>query len=416
MVVGVDGYALNGAPDDRSPVPSAADAALLAAQGGADRATLKLSTVARVTRTSRLATDLTVAAEQSILHQWTTLPASQSIGFPGPSGSNLNSSSSTVTQWRNNTGVSAQLNTGLFDHFFLTGGLRVERASGTDRTAELPMLGSSLVIDRGPLTLKVRGAYGKGIRWPETAVRETLWSRPANIPNPALAPEQQSGVEGGADLMVGRAITFGVTRYDQTASGLIQRVMVGADSASGPGAGPRRISYQTQSLGQISNRGWELQGSFQHGPFGVSATLSLIDSRVRQLATSYTGELQSGDRMLDVPSRTMSLTTSWTHARWSASLTGSRAEDWISYDRLALVQALNGTTRPSRDFLGAGLRQYWITYGGVTHLNATMAHYLARGITASVWADNLLNRQRGEPDNVTVLPGRTISVGLRAEF
>jgi len=30
--------------------------------------------------------------------------------------------------------------------------------------------------------------------------------------------------------------------------------------------------------------------------------------------------------------------------------------------------------------------------------------------------DNLLGTQRGEPDNVTVVPGRTITAGLQAKF
>jgi hypothetical protein len=30
--------------------------------------------------------------------------------------------------------------------------------------------------------------------------------------------------------------------------------------------------------------------------------------------------------------------------------------------------------------------------------------------------DNLLGRQRGEPDNVTVVPRRTITAGVQAKF
>ncbi|NUR35196.1 MAG: hypothetical protein HOQ17_07970 [Gemmatimonadaceae bacterium] len=34
----------------------------------------------------------------------------------------------------------------------------------------------------------------------------------------------------------------------------------------------------------------------------------------------------------------------------------------------------------------------------------------------SLSGENLLNRQLGEPDNVTVVPGRTINLGLRTAF
>jgi iron complex outermembrane receptor protein len=37
-------------------------------------------------------------------------------------------------------------------------------------------------------------------------------------------------------------------------------------------------------------------------------------------------------------------------------------------------------------------------------------------MTFTLDGENLLNEQRGEPDNVTVLPGRTLSAGLRLRF
>jgi iron complex outermembrane receptor protein len=213
-------------------------------------------------------------------------------------------------------------------------------------------------------------------------------------------------------------LTLQATRFDQTASGLIQRVVTAADtvSGSGGGPGPRRISYQMQNVGEITNRGWELQASLQHGPFMLSGTLSLADSRVRRLATGYLGDLMVGDRMLDVPARTMSGTAAWSGASWYASVTAYRALDWISYDRISLVQALGGTIKPSHDFVGSKLREYWLQYPGVTHLQATFGHRIRQGLLLTVTGENLLDKQRGEPDNVTVLPGRTISVGIRAEF
>jgi len=33
-----------------------------------------------------------------------------------------------------------------------------------------------------------------------------------------------------------------------------------------------------------------------------------------------------------------------------------------------------------------------------------------------VTGTNLLDRQQGEPDNATVLPGRTVTAGVRATF
>ncbi|MBI3981278.1 MAG: hypothetical protein HY337_00075 [Gemmatimonadetes bacterium] len=96
--------------------------------------------------------------------------------------------------------------------------------------------------------------------------------------------------------------------------------------------------------------------------------------------------------------------------------TAYRAEDWINYDRLALAQAYSGTTRPTQELVGSELRNFWIRYAGVTHLKATTSFNLSHGLSVTLIADNLLDRQTGEPDNVTVLPGRTLSVSLRARL
>src|SRR5262249_51710761 len=163
------------------------------------------------------------------------------------------------------------------------------------------------------------------------------------------------------DLLLGRVFSLQVTRFDQVASGLIQRVMVSADTASSSGPGGRRVGYQMQNVGEVTNRGWEFQSTLRQGPLSLTGTLSLADSRVRRLTGSYTGDLAPGDRMLDVPARTMGLTAAWSARKWAASLTGYRAEDWVSYDRLALLQGMMTPNRPARDFVGLMLRRYWMT-------------------------------------------------------
>ena len=94
----------------------------------------------------------------------------------------------------------------------------------------------------------------------------------------------------------------------------------------------------------------------------------------------------------------------------------TRAADWITYDRLALNAAAANAAVPPSSVSGAALRQYWRNYAGVTRLRAELARDLSRGLTLTVLGENLLDRQRDEPDNATVLPGRTITAGLRARF
>jgi iron complex outermembrane receptor protein len=229
-------------------------------------------------------------------------------------------------------------------------------------------------------------------------------------------------VEVGADLFIGRTLGVHVTRFDQRASGLIQSVAVTMPSQprdprydGKPSAGTS-VAYQLQSVGEIANRGWEIEGSSDFGRLSLTGTLSLVDSRVRRLASGYSGDLRAGDRMLDVPARTATIAGSWTGTRWFTSLSVSRATDWTGYDRLAVAESLTSGGLVPRDLVGTELRSYWRDYDGVTRLRATFTRDLFRGLSFVMTGDNLLGQQRGEPDNVTVVPGRTIIAGVKAKF
>jgi iron complex outermembrane receptor protein len=120
--------------------------------------------------------------------------------------------------------------------------------------------------------------------------------------------------------------------------------------------------------------------------------------------------------MLEVPTRTLGGNASWKAERWSTSWTLSRASDWVNYDRLALAEDLAAPPVAGPGIVGSQLRRYWREYEGVTRLRATFTRGLPGGLTFLLSGDNLLGRQRGEPDNVTIVPGRTIAGGLRARF
>jgi len=84
--------------------------------------------------------------------------------------------------------------------------------------------------------------------------------------------------------------------------------------------------------------------------------------------------------------------------------------------RLALSEALASGQLSSRDVVGAKLRAFWREYPGVNRLRANLSYDLRRTLSLVIAGDNLLDHQLGEPDNVTVLPGRTVTGGLRAKF
>jgi iron complex outermembrane receptor protein len=307
------------------------------------------------------------------------------------------------------------------DQLFVSGGLRVERntgVTGLGDVATLPMLGVSYVRSFGGTTLKLRSAYGKGIRPPQTSSRSgTLLGLKESLYGSGLSAEQQAGIEAGADLFFGRMLSLHATRFDQRASGLIQPVSIQTieiENDSTPRY--RRIAYELQNVGEISNKGWELQSTFGNGPWSLGATFSQVDSRVRNLAAHYTGDLRAGDRMLEVPARTFGISAAFAQNRWSTSLNVSRASDWINYNRIALATAFSNNSTPLQDFIGWKLRSYWKNYNGVTRVGARAGVLIGRGMTFTITGENLLDEQRGEPDNITVLPGRTVSAGLRLSF
>lgn len=413
LTAGADGYSLDGLFDDGAPLPSAADSALRAARGDALRGTIRLSSTAMLGDPQGLGAQLTLTGDHSVLRQHTTSIARAGSGGPGPG----MTQAIELTQWRSTTGASALASASLRERLFVNGGLRLERSS--PQAVTLPMAGWSLVPLSGALTVKLRAAWGSGIRYPETVIREALHGR-VRLTSTALAlePEKQSGVEGGADLIWARGLSLTVTRFDQRASGLIQSVIVPGDTASS-GPGPReRVRYLLQNVGAIDNTGWEVQGTATRGAFSLTAALSLVDSRVRRLAQGYRGDLQPGDRMLEVPRRTLSLSASWAGAPWFASLTAWRAEDWINYDRIALTADFVADTsaNAARNYTGAALRQYWRRYPGVTRLDAAFTWPFNHRFQASAIGQNLLGRQTGEPDNITVLPGRTVALSVRGVF
>jgi iron complex outermembrane receptor protein len=411
FVAGVDGYRLANVQTNITPIMSLVDSALHAAQGGADRVTLRATSVARFGADDATHGTLTFAAEQATLRENT-------LGTPplAPNGRDgiTRGSAPTLVAWENSTGLTSQGDLALNDNLFLTGGVRVERdsrLSDADDIALLPMLGVAEVRDYGPLSVKVRAAYGEGVRPPSTETRLSMMQGTvAAATQPSLGPERQSGTETGLEVTVHRLLSLQATRFDQRASGLIQQVALPGDSAA------RRMDYALEDVGQISNRGWEFEVSTAVSRLTVASTLSLVDSRVDHLATGYTGDLEPGDRMLDVPARTASVNATWTASRWFLSMTGARAMDWINYDQLALAQAWLGGTSAARDFAGAALRSYWRRYNGGLRLRTTASRQVGQSLSLEFVADNLLNYQRGEPDDVTLTPGRTLMTGLRVKF
>src|SRR5581483_2979771 len=158
-----------------------------------------------------------------------------------------------ITRWENNTGVTTQANVSLDNTYFLTGGVRVEHDSRLPSSGlvSLPMLGLATVTDYGPFTVKLRGAYGQGVRPLSTFAHFEAWQGSYGSSQGTLGPERQAGTELGVDVLMRRSMSLRITRFDQRASGLIQQVALPAD----PDPGSRRLRYELENVGVISNRG-----------------------------------------------------------------------------------------------------------------------------------------------------------------
>ena len=416
LVAGVDGYRLANAETNFTPFPNLADSALRAAEGGADRATLRASSVLHLLTTDASHASLTFSAEHATLRETSIKKTTIYLDPDRPQAMPPRTQTSDVVTWQNSSGFTTQANAAYDNTFFVTGGVRVEhdsRLASSDQLVTLPMLGGAVARDVGPFTFKLRAAYGKGIRPPATLVHSSFWqTMNSSATQSMLGPEVQSGTEAGFDMLFQHSFSLQVTRFDQRASGLVQQVAIAADS----GYQSRHVTYALEDVGQISNRGWELAAAESISRLSVTGALSFVGSRVTQLATGYTGDLQTGDRMLQVPATTASLTASWTGNRWFASLGGARAMNWINYDELAMTQQFTTGSHPSHELLGTQLRQYWRRYNGGLRLRATASREIRDLLSVELSADNLLNYQRGEPDNITVVPGRTIMSGVRLKF
>jgi iron complex outermembrane receptor protein len=418
LLAGIDGYRLQNAADATSPFPSVIDASSTPAHGGAERATLRASSVALLGGSPEVAaSSLTLSLEHSVLRQRSAITDLA----PPPSGQRYAIARELIAErWNRNTGAVAQLNTSWRDALFVTGGLRIERNdafSGDDRHPILPLLGVAVVRTLGSAEVKLRSSYGKGIRAPQTPVRGA-WSNQPGVfgGHEGLDPEVQTGIESGIEVYLG-GMSIQATRFDQRATGLIQNVATAVDTQIRGGSAERRVRFQPDNVGEITNRGWELQAALQRGALSVAGTFTSVDSRVQTVAEGYLGDLRPGDRMLAVPARTASLAASWSTGPWVTSLSATRASDWVNYDRLALSRAYAGADgTPGRDVTGWRLRTFWRSYTGDTHLRLSTSRAMGRGLTLLLAGENLLGGQVGEPDNLTIRQGRTLTGGLRASF
>ncbi len=303
-----------------------------------------------------------------------------------------------------NRGYFAQGQLGVADALFLTAGLRAESNDYYGQNYGLawsPRAGLSYVWKRGNLSVKARASYGKAIRAPMANERYGSVS-PGEIvlPSPTLGPEMQRGVDAGIEVYAGEWGALQATYYNQTAGGLIDLINIGP------------ATFQYQNVGEIKNKGIELQGSLSptHA-LTLTGTFTEMTSEVQKLSPSYTGDLQIGDQLLGVPRHTLGGSVQYALGGWTTNLTVIHSGTLTNTDFIALYSFYFGRT----PFRGSG-RDYWITYPAFTKLRLALSRRISAGLTAFVAADNLTNSYAYERVNYWPTIGRTTTAGLDWRF
>jgi outer membrane receptor protein involved in Fe transport len=306
-----------------------------------------------------------------------------------------------------NTGYYGQLQAGVHDAVFLTGGLRGERNDnfGADAgTYWAPRVGVSAVQEVGGLSAKVRASYGKAIR-PPGAGTATAAVFPGfiQLANPTLKSEEQVGFDAGLELYLGRSISVQVTYYHQTANNLIDLEQLAFDPATFTG------TYQNVNLGRVKNTGWEFQASVTPvAPLTLSGTLSIARSTVDSLGPGYGGSYQVGDQILQVPHTSGGVTATYALPRTTFSAGVTYANSWVNLDQVRYYDDLY-----VKQVFTNPYRSYWVTYPAFARVRLSASHQLTPWLNVFAQVENLTNRQLGEVDNFNISAGRTTTIGVR---
>lgn len=458
---GVDAYAVDGNLFGESALAGG----IPGARASASRVSLRASSTGSFELESGARASITFAAEHSVFRQGLELRfAGDATSESGPridvSGDAPPGHARTL---RVNTGASVQADFA-FDRLALRAGLRFDHAGSLldpGRWAALPVTSASWLAVSGPVDVTLRAAYGRAIRWPESAPIAALsYAHPTYVLQTLTSgPEQQSGIETGADIALGDVATLRVTRFDQTVSGL---------RPPSRGIGAPVYGLTAADVGRIRNRGWEAQATVGLGDFELSGTASLVDSRVERLAGGLPPGLQPGDRMPFVPALTVGAVASYVSDGWTASLSVARSADWVGYDAAAIASAdgslgvgnshrdvaLSRDTDPpgavvsggavviSRHLEPDGTRivstgggagtpisssattgtlanagyALWRAYGGLTQVSASVERELGPGVRLLVTGENLFGSRSAVPGYPTAAPGRTVRFGVRVAF
>ncbi|HYW06603.1 MAG TPA: TonB-dependent receptor [Longimicrobium sp.] len=349
----------------------------------------------------------------------------------------LDEGSFTPTSYSRNTGrgtgLFAQAQVGFWDALFLTGGVRGEdnRAYGPDYGRSVdPRVGVALVRGFGPVTAKVRGAYGRATRPPNAFARLDRFDVTfegtrymSQRGNPAVGPEVQRGGEVGADLAWDDVASLGVTAFRQTAEDLLGTLLTFVTDSSVVndfGAPLQFFQSQTVNVGRVRNTGVEVQGTARLGPVALRGTFATADSRVLRLNNPDDPRYATAAALVGPARRSGSLDGRWEgrRATLGAHLT------YVGPVRLdrndALVEeALNARLLPRSPRVYNPFESFTAgsyTAGEYALVDVTATYRVRREGEVFLNAFNIGDFYQNDASNTAVARGRRMLAGVRVTF
>jgi hypothetical protein len=252
-------------------------------------------------------------------------------------------------------------------------------------------------------TLRLRGAWGEGIRPPEPGMnRDAATPLLEQVANSALEPERQRGFEAGVDLFLPRGSALSLTWYDQRATDLIQQVQLRDGN-------PDELTYQFQNVGVVRNSGFELEASHRIGRVTGTSIVHIPRSEVLRVAPGYAGELLPGDGLIEVPEAAGSASLRYDGRRLSVEAGVTWLGEWTGYDWF-LIGRVEQNAEPARPTT----RGYWLRYPGVARPYVALDIALGAGFRGTVRVDNPANVAGLVRDNISPALGRHVLIGLSA--
>jgi outer membrane receptor protein involved in Fe transport len=331
-------------------------------------------------------------------------------------------------------GAFTQAQVAFWDAVFLTGGIRAENNSNYGRSYGLnyaPRYGVSVVHAVGPVTAKLRAAYGRATRAPASGAREAVFltnttygTYESQIANPLLGPESQSGTEDGLELYFGSRGSLQITHYDQHVDNLIIGVTVDSAQSINPNTAGQYLYApvsQRENVGAVRNTGWEGQGQLNlFTGLSLTGTLSNTRTRFQHLSAAYKCAslgtpsadmcLYPGAGLFNVAEHTGAIAANYATSKMnlnaSVSYIGPRQ---FAYDIGDYYAATNGRL----------FRQTFtyapVTAAGYATLDLRAAYQFTRQLQWTVLMQNAGNSHDGDYTGRRYLPaiGRVTMIGVR---